>query len=671
MSIDTSKKINAIDYNGTPMIFSQPTAKGLADGSLTSFSAPALGVTSLKNERFRAFTSLQTLDLTGVTNIPDYTAYDCTRLTSLTIDTNTTNIGQFAFSYCGNANLGLEINLNMNGVVGGQAFSNAKIKSIKGTYTSIGSYAFMNDVGLYPLTEIDCTINGPIEQYAFNGQRNVSIFNLSPNSNITSLDQYAFQYFGYTRSNPSTNVFTFDLRNSTFTAVNPYCFSRGIYFDIYLPSTVTSIATYAFRYGDNLNIYYNSVPSLANTNAFGNTNNCVTIKNFFPYNLVQTAKTSTNWSSSTNGIVGSLVGYSQANEFNLGDTLPDTDADGYALTWYSNPALTTQVTTVSDPTQMYYCAVGSQIKTKLSITEYQATCTVSDGVNTYANGSLVPIGSTLTITAAGTGDNNQKYLFTLNGTDISSGDTYTVTSTSIEIKCIYWDGINQPILSNFADNTWDQIAVAISLGLHRTMWPITPGSTVSKPITLTNGTVVNVRLADSTADRYEFSDGSGYSQGVLEFDVCIPTAYYMNSTNTNAGGWPASYMHNTVMPIVYNMLPNDLKSKVIQVKKGSTAGNSSSSMVYADDYCFLPSASEIFSSLGIYAYNEGPIYQYYNGVASSVRIKQRSGSNSIWWLASPYISNSTNFCNVFTDGSLHANGASLDYGAVSVCFCIG
>ena len=245
MSIDTSKKINAIDYNGTPMIFSQPTAKGLADGSLTSFSAPALGVTSLAERRFYRFTSLQTLDLTGVTNIPEYTANDCARLTTLIIDPNTTNIEGFAFTYCGNANLGLEINLNMSGSVGDSAFSNAKIKSIKGTYTSIGGYAFMNDVGLYPLTEIDCTINGPIEQYAFNGQRNVSIFNLSPNSNITSLGQYVFQFFGYTRSNPSTNVFTFDLRNSTFTAVNQYCFSRGIYFDIYLPSTVTSIGNNA------------------------------------------------------------------------------------------------------------------------------------------------------------------------------------------------------------------------------------------------------------------------------------------------------------------------------------------------------------------------------------------------------------------------------------------
>lgn len=652
-------------------------AKGLADGSLTSFSAPALGVTSLKDSRFNGFTSLQTLDLTGVTDISQYTASSCTGLTSLTLDNNTTNIGDFAFQNCNNNNLA--INLNMNGSVGQYAFSNAKIRSVKGTYSSIGSHAFYwSGPQDSKLDEVDIKVNGAIREYAFGtSNTKVSNFNLDPTSVITELESRAFYSFGSRRENASTNVFDLDFRNSTFTSIGGNAFAGGNssyknkYMNIYFPSTMTTTTNYVFQYTEHLNIYYKNVPSLSSTNVFQYATN---FKNFFPYNLIQTAKTSTNWSSSTNNIVSSIFGYAAENTFSLGDTLPDTDADGYALTWYSDVSMTQQVTTVSDPTQMYYCAVGSKIKVPLSITQYQATCVVSDGVNTYTSGDLVPIGSTLTITAVGDTGYPDPYIFTLNGTTISSGDTYTTTSTPITITCIYYDGVNPPINPVFADNTWQQLAVAFSLGLHRTYWPITSGSTVSKQATLTDGTVVNLRLADSTANRYEFSDNSGYSQAVLEFDVCIPTQYRMNATGTNAGGWPASEMSSQTMGIVYNMLPNDLKPLVKQVKVPSSAGDRSGTIVYADNYCFLPSASELYpySTYNSVAFNEGAIYQYYSNTNNSAKIKQRSGTNTSWYLRSPYLGASNYYCLVTEAGAVYGN---IIYPTqplgVSVCLVIG
>ena len=682
MSIDMTKKLTGVTYKGQSMPIAQPAAKGVLDGTATSISCPELGVTNLKSERFREFTSLQSLDLTGVTDIPDYTAYNCTGLTSLILDNNTTNIGQYAFYNLSNANI--QIDLNMNGSVGYRAFWYSRVRSLKGTYTNISNDCFtQSGSDKRYMQEIDIKVNGSIGSNAFvYTAGEISSFRLDPTSNITSLsgnnvgNSGPFAYFGRYRTNPQNNIFTFDFRNSSFTQVPYQCFGQNFsgsgcsYANIYFNDKMTNIyGSYAFGAVDHVNIYYQNVPTLSYTNAFQNATN---FKNFFPYNLVQTAKTSTNWSSSTNGIINSIFGYAVENEFSLGDTLPVYDNNGYPLTWYSDSSLTTQVTTVSDPTQMYYCSVSlTRGAVRVNIAQYQATCSVSN-TTTYLNGTFAQVGDIISITAVGDSGYPDPYIFTINGTNITSGDTYTIsgTETSIDIVCIYYDGVNIPVNPIFADNTWDQIAVAISTGLHRSLWPITSGNTVSKQITLTDGTTMNLRLADSMANRYQFSDNSGYSQAVLEMDACIPTSYRMNATGTNAGGWLATEMSTQTMGIVYNMLPNDLKSLVKQVKVPSATSGSDSTLVYADNYCFLEAASEVYSSYSSYAYNEGAIYEYYNGTTDSIKIKRQNGNTRVWWLRSPHANNSSNFCSITGAGALGSVSPTNTRG-VSVCLCIG
>ena len=164
---------------------------GVLDGSATEIVCSDYGVTSLAHRRFYQFTNLQSLDLTGVTNIPEYSAYGCTGLTNLTIDSNTTNIGQYAFYNCNNNNLAID--LEMNGSVGDYAFQSAKVRSIKGTYSPIGAYALNNSS---ILDEVDIKVNGAIGGLAFAGSNRISSFNLDPTSVITSIGRYAFQSFG-------------------------------------------------------------------------------------------------------------------------------------------------------------------------------------------------------------------------------------------------------------------------------------------------------------------------------------------------------------------------------------------------------------------------------------------------------------------------------------------
>lgn len=69
--------------------------KQLAEGTLTSFNASDYNITKIYQYRCYGFTSLQTVNLTGATDIGDYAFQNCANITSLTLDQNTSNVGAF------------------------------------------------------------------------------------------------------------------------------------------------------------------------------------------------------------------------------------------------------------------------------------------------------------------------------------------------------------------------------------------------------------------------------------------------------------------------------------------------------------------------------------------------------------------------------------------------
>ena len=691
MSIDTTKKLIGMDYKGTDIKLDQPAVKGLADGTLTEFVASDYGVTSLKDRRFYQFTNLRKLDLTGVTTIPGYTAQGCTGLTELVLDHNTTNIGQYAFQNCSNlktltihstiTNIGqyafsvdtydgttepIDLEFDNPVTLGSYAFNKRKIGNIKGEFTAINSGTFggnSSSYGIHIYGDIDIKVNGAIGSGALAGIVRFNSFNFDKNSVVTSIGQEAFSLFGSSYLGPKDDI-VLDFRNSVFTNITGYMTfgdnsgaghtSIG---SIYFPQTLTSMGGNIFNQ-TNPKIYYKTIPTISSQTFNGVRSG---IRNFFPYNLVHTAKNSTNWSSST--VVNTIYGYAEENTFNLGDTLPATDLDGYALTWYSDREMTTQVTTVTDPTQIYYCQFGSRIKVKLSATQYQAALTVSDGVNTYTNGDFVSVGANLTLTAAGQGDNTQPYLFTLNGTTIASGDTYTVTTDDINIICVYWDGVNKPFETVFADNTPQQIKVAVDNGLHRTLWTI--GDTMA--ITLTDGRQMTLRYTDGVANRYEKVDGTGYSNSVFEL-VEFPAKAVMNATGTNSGGWPSSQMNTVTMPQMLALLTQEWQNVISEVKIPSAQSGTSSTIVTANNTVFVPSVQEILLSSAQSYYDEGCTqFDYYRlNNTTAARDKKYNGVSVFWWLRSPSKNNSSYF--IYT-----GTGTPTSYytqGGVCVCFAI-
>ena len=154
----------------------------------------------------------------------------------------------------------------------------------------------------------------------------------------------------------------------------------------------------------------------------------------------------------------------------------------------------------------------------------------------------------------------------------------------------------------------------------------------------------------------------------VQLKNCLNTKGYMNSSNTNSGGWEESARRKWCNDIFYNAIPSILRNGIKQVIKKNYKVYNSNNITTTSDYCFLLSETEIFGEKK-YSIDstEGTQYEYYK--TSSNRIKQVSGSNYYWWERSPHGSLSSGCCGVTGDGSANYFGASGTYG-LAPCLCI-
>ena len=135
---------------------------------------------------------------------------------------------------------------------------------------------------------------------------------------------------------------------------------------------------------------------------------------------------------------------------------------------------------------------------------------------------------------------------------------------------------------------------------------------------------------------------------------------YMNSSNTNSGGWASCARRTWCNNVFFNALPGWLQrsTKTVSVLTANGSGSTTST---SQDKIFLPAEKEIFGS-NTYADStaEASLVQWDHFKTSSNRIKYcgDAGSASSWWERSPYSGNSTYFCVVISDGTADYNNAS-------------
>ena len=210
------------------------------------------------------------------------------------------------------------------------------------------------------------------------------------------------------------------------------------------------------------------------------------------------------------------------------------------------------------------------------------------------------------------------------------------------------------------DFTWAQIDYISENGLMSDYFNI--GDT--KNVTIGSATYVVEIVGFSHDDRADGCGKVGLSFGLKD---CLNTAYQMNSSNSNSGGWGGCALRATLRGDIWNQLPSDLRDVIKEVTKKTSAGGASGIINSISDTLFLFAEKEIFGSKQYSVDGEGT--QYARFTASNTRIKKLNGSAMYWWLRSPYSSGTNGFCAVNASGAANLNLANYSNG-VCFGFCI-
>ena len=197
--------------------------------------------------------------------------------------------------------------------------------------------------------------------------------------------------------------------------------------------------------------------------------------------------------------------------------------------------------------------------------------------------------------------------------------------------------------SRFTLDDWNTIVENVKSG-NTSMYKV--GDTKEVNLGTTYGTHT-LRIAN-TSTPSECS-GTGFSQTacgfVLEFEDIIAIRN-MNSTAANKGGWPETNMRAFLNSDIYNLLPDEIKSGIIDTKVISGHGGTKGEINFSSiDKLYLFSTAEIWKqgSTGLitsdtamdvtrqldYYKNLGVTTDNYAGA-----IKKYGNTSGIWWLRS-------------------------------------
>ena len=270
----------------------------------------------------------------------------------------------------------------------------------------------------------------------------------------------------------------------------------------------------------------------------------------------------------------------------------------------------------------------------------------------------------------------------------TGNDTYYAHWTEVEVDC-----------SSFKNDSWSTIAT--NAENNPSVYPIGCTREIEMDVDGDNiNEIYTLRVTNNTTPA-ECST-TGFSQTacglVLEFEDIITThrmnPYSSGNTNGNGnyGGWEYSdmraYLNSTTYAYenidystsgIYNALPSELKSKIIDTPVVSGHGPRQSDNFYTTDKLYLLGAMEVYGSnpgeydtaasltrqLDYYK-AKGVTTSHYSGTIK----KNLSGSASYWWLRSAYSNYNDRFYYVYLAGDWRYEASNKLIG-VSPAFRIG
>ena len=237
----------------------------------------------------------------------------------------------------------------------------------------------------------------------------------------------------------------------------------------------------------------------------------------------------------------------------------------------------------------------------------------------------------------------------------------------------------------FSSDSWETISCNVKNG---TIAEYNVGDT--KEVTLDGYGTHTLRIANTSTP--EECSTTGFSQSacgfVLEFTDILakyninPAGTYngnYSSYGTSLGGWPASAMYKYINNNVYNSLPEDLISVIIDTTVVSGHGKTDTTNFTSTDKLYLLDAKEIYGTSFTSSKNTAKAYErqldYYlnKGTTTSsysAAKKKYNGSNYEWWLRTARSNTNLDIDSVSSEGSWSHGMASVTYG-VSPAFRIG
>ena len=240
-----------------------------------------------------------------------------------------------------------------------------------------------------------------------------------------------------------------------------------------------------------------------------------------------------------------------------------------------------------------------------------------------------------------------------------------------------------PAPNSFAADSWKTIIKAVG---NNNISKYNVGDTE----TIDMGTYGTHTLRIANKSKPSSCSKSGYSQTacgfVLEFADII-TTYNMNPAGTyknveyeygwNKDGWPASAMRTFVNNDIYNSLPSDLRSGIVETTVVSGYGSSDSANFTSTDKLYLLSPMEVWGDwTGMYgsevdrAKNQTRQLDYYSNLGVTYNnynsaIKKHGTTQYFWWHRSAKYDNNIGFYG------MRGNGYAYRDGGVSPAFRIG
>ena len=274
-----------------------------------------------------------------------------------------------------------------------------------------------------------------------------------------------------------------------------------------------------------------------------------------------------------------------------------------------------------------------------TVTATKDSKTVSGTADT--NGECI-----LTVTEAGT--------WTVTAATASSTKTVDIVVGTANVDLIMIDPI-------FGNNSWADIIKACQEKQVPDTWNV--GDSCNMTI---NGTDYQIDIIGKNHDDY--ADGSGKAPLTFQMRNSYDTAYAMQSTSTNVGGWKECAMRKTHLPAILALMPAEVQSGIREVSKITLSRDTSGipTMDTTSDKLFLLSEIEVFNSTEYSATGEGSQYAYYG--ASGSTVKTLNGRETSWWLRSPMSTSDYSFCASSVTGK-QTNLRATDERGAAFAFC--